>query len=92
MTKSKAKLSIAKPNGGGLHFKIERNIPLASRKKPNPFAYLFEQMKAGDSFLIGHDEKKISLVYYHASKWGKENDATFAFRILEEGKRCWRVK
>lgn len=73
-------------------FVIEKGIPVASRKKPNPYESVFSQMKNGDSFLVGDDDAVISRVAYHAGKWGRDNAATFAFRLTDEGKRCWRIK
>lgn len=84
--------SVVKTSGGGLPFAIERNVPLAARKKPNPYHDLFLAMKISDSFLIGEDKEEIARVTYNAQKWGRENNATFAFRITDDGKRCWRIK
>lgn len=93
MTKPKTKISLLnKTNGGGHQFTVDRGIPLASRKKPNPFHDLFLSMKTGDSFLIGDDKEKISRVHYHSGKWGKENNSTFAFRNTDQGRRCWKIK
>jgi hypothetical protein len=90
--KANTKLKIAVNRTGGLPFAIDRNIPLQSRKKPNPYSDLFKAMKPGDSFLIGTKEAVIKTVHYQAGRWGKENDATFAFRTTDAGKRVWRVK
>lgn len=77
---------------GGGAFKIEKGIPLPPKKKENPYIKVFTGMQGGDSFLIGKDEDVIRKVKAAATKYGKDNDATFAFRTLEEGVRCWRVK
>lgn len=73
-------------------YKIESGIPLPLRKKPNPYLTLFERMKIGDSFLIGIDIEAVRHVKYQAARYGKEFDVTFAFRELQNGHRCWRVK
>lgn len=77
---------------GGGQFKIEKAIPLPPKRKENPYIAIFTSMSEGDSFMIGKDEDTIKKVKYHATRWGKDNDATFASRQLDEGTRCWKIK
>lgn len=89
----KTNLKLAKKNTtAAVEFKIEKGIPIPSRKKPNPYHDLFKSMKNGDSFLVGKNEDSINRMYYQATRWGRDNQATFAFRMTDEGQRVWRIK
>ena len=89
---TKAKTNVTPIKSSAPQFKIEKGVALVSRKKPNPYQAIFSSMKLNDSFLIGTDEDTVKSVKYQATKFGRENNATFAFRITDEGHRCWKIK
>lgn len=83
---SKLKLAASSP------FKIESGIPVPSRIKPNPYEGVFSKMKVGESFLINGDAEP-SKVSYYAGKYRQEHKGVkFAFRLTNDGSRCWRVE
>jgi hypothetical protein len=88
--KANIKLATKQTNGA---YKLENNIPLPSRLKPNPLANLFSGMKVGQSFLIDSGEFDKARVSYLAGKYRQENKGVkFAFRQTNDGDRCWRTE
>ncbi len=89
---TKAKIKIVAKSPKELPFSIERNVPLATLKKPNPYQDVFSAMKDGDSFLIGTDDDTVKSVKYQAAKFAQENNVKFSIRITSDGHRCWKFK
>ncbi len=71
-------------------FAIEKNVPLASRRR-NDAKYPFRDMRIGDSFFVPHtDIRAIPRVRSAASEWARRMGWEFTTRKVEGGLRIWR--
>jgi len=68
--------------------KIEKNIPLLSRRCKYPFP----KMDVGDSIFIDGKTTREATARRAASLYGSRNKKKFACRKVEGGVRIWRIK
>lgn len=65
---------------------IDHDVPL-TKPRHGKQVYPFPDMEVGDSF-----ETDMASVSSAATNWGKNNNAVFTVRKLDDGKyRCWRI-
>ncbi len=74
-----------------MSFKIEKEVPLAPYGGARFRKYPFNEMKAGDSFLINGDAS-VEVVRWAATAYGNKHGQKFSVRKTPDGHRCWRVE
>ena len=70
--------------------KVEKGIPIPTRKSQRWKRYPFPEMEVGDSFLVSREDgyKAQSAAHEYGSRCGVK----FCTRRLEIGLRVWRIK
>lgn len=75
-------------------YKIEKNIPIATKQLPPRAKYPFAKLEIGDSFLVKPSDRKTYVNLYQAIQRCKRQSPPplkFITRRTENGIRCWRV-